>query len=192
MDLRTIIACVITGVIAFIVGGALCFFLGIQYRRKVAEAEVGSAEDEAKRILSDAIKTAEAKKKEALVEAKDEIYKMRSEADKDVKERRSEVTRQERRLVQKEESLDRKMEALEKKDETLQNRIKEAEGKLAEAEEIKKRQFEMLERISGLTIEQAKEYLLGMAKKRYAMREKELTEQGADMREVERVILLRT
>ncbi|MBQ2791794.1 MAG: ribonuclease Y, partial [Oscillospiraceae bacterium] len=76
------------------------------------------------------------------------------------KERRSEVTRQERRLVQKEESLDRKMEALEKKDETLQNRIKEAEGKLAEAEEIKKRQFEMLERISGLTIEQAKEYLL--------------------------------
>ncbi|MBQ1236715.1 MAG: DUF3552 domain-containing protein, partial [Oscillospiraceae bacterium] len=160
MDLRTIIACVITGVIAFIVGGALCFFLGIQYRRKVAEAEVGSAEDEAKRILSDAIKTAEAKKKEALVEAKDEIYKMRSEADKDVKERRSEVTRQERRLVQKEESLDRKMEALEKKDETLQNRIKEAEGKLAEAEEIKKRQFEMLERISGLTIEQAKEYLL--------------------------------
>ena len=160
MDLNVIISCVITGVIAFVVGGALCFFLGVQYRRKVAEAELGSAEDEAKRILSDAIKSAEAKKKEALIEAKDEIYKMRSEADKDVKERRSEVTRQERRLVQKEESLDRKMEALEKKDETLQTRIKEAEGKLAEAEEIKKRQFEMLERISGLTVEQAKEYLL--------------------------------
>ena len=160
MDQSTIIACIITGLIAFLVGGALCFFVGVQYRRKVAEAELGSAEEEAKRILSEAIKSAESRKKEALVEAKDEIYKMRTEAEKDVKERRSEVTRQERRLVQKEESLDRKLENLEKKDETLQNRIKEAEGKLAEAEEIKKRQFEMLERISGLTIEQAKEYLL--------------------------------
>jgi ribonuclease Y len=160
MDQSTIIACIITGVIAFLVGGVLCFFVGVQYRRKVAEAELGSAEEEAKRILSDAIKSAESRKKEALVEAKDEIYKMRTEAEKDVKERRSEVTRQERRLVQKEESLDRKLENLEKKDETLQNKIKEAEGKLAEAEEIKKRQFEMLERISGLTIDQAKEYLL--------------------------------
>ena len=160
MDQSTIIACIITGVIAFLVGGALCFFVGVQYRRKVAEAELGSAEEEAKRILSDAIKSAESRKKEALVEAKDEIYKMRTEAEKDVKERRSEVTRQERRLVQKEESLDRKLENLEKKDETLQQKIKETEGKLAEAEEIKKRQFEMLERISGLTIDQAKEYLL--------------------------------
>lgn len=160
MDQSTIIACIITGVIAFFVGGALCFFVGVQYRRKVAEAELGSAEEEAKRILSDAIKSAESRKKEALVEAKDEIYKMRTEAEKDVKERRSEVTRQERRLVQKEESLDRKLENLEKKDETLQQKIKETEGKLAEAEEIKNRQFEMLERISGLTIDQAKEYLL--------------------------------
>lgn len=160
MDQSTIIACIITGVIAFLVGGALCFFVGVQYRRKVAEAELGSAEEEAKRILSDAIKSAESRKKEALVEAKDEIYKMRTEAEKDMKERRSEVTRQERRLVQKEESLDRKLENLEKKDETLQQKIKETEGKLAEAEEIKKRQFEMLERISGLTIDQAKEYLL--------------------------------
>ena len=160
MDQSTIIACIITGVIAFFVGGALCFFVGVQYRRKVAEAELGSAEEEAKRILSDAIKSAESRKKEALVEAKDEIYKMRTEAEKDVKERRSEVTRQEHRLVHNEESLDRKLENLEKKDETLQQKIKETEGKLAEAEEIKKRQFEMLERISGLTIDQAKEYLL--------------------------------
>lgn len=94
MDQSTIIACIITGVIAFFVGGALCFFVGVQYRRKVAEAELGSAEEEAKRILSDAIKSAESRKKEALVEAKDEIYKMRTEAEKDVKERRSEVTRQ--------------------------------------------------------------------------------------------------
>ena len=77
MDQSTIIACIITGVIAFLVGGVLCFFVGVQYRRKVAEAELGSAEEEAKRILSDAIKSAESRKKEALVEAKDEIYKMR-------------------------------------------------------------------------------------------------------------------
>lgn len=160
MGQENIIACIITGVIAFIVGGVLCFFMGIAYRRKVAEAELGSAEEEAKRILSDAIKSAESRKKEALVEAKDDIYKMRTEAEKDMKERRSEVTRQERRLVQKEETLDRKMENLEKKEETLQTKIKEAEGKLTEADEIKKRQFEMLERISGLTVEQAKEYLL--------------------------------
>lgn len=85
MDQSTIIACIITGVIAFLVGGVLCFFVGVQYRRKVAEAELGSAEEEAKRILSDAIKSAESRKKEALVEAKDEIYKMRTEAEKDVR-----------------------------------------------------------------------------------------------------------
>jgi ribonuclease Y len=160
MDPKTILACVISAVIAFALGGILCFFMGVAYRRKVAEAELGSAEEEAKRILSEAIKSAESKKKEALVEAKDEIYKMRSEADKDIKERRGEVQRQERRLVQKEESMDRKIENLEKKDEQLQSKLKEADARLAESDEIKKRQFEMLERISGLTSEQAKEYLL--------------------------------
>nr|WP_283245876.1 ribonuclease Y [Ligaoa zhengdingensis] len=143
-----------------ILGAVVAFFLGVAYRKRVAEAELGSAEDEAKRILSDAIKSAEAKKKEAMVEAKDEIYKMRQEAEKDVKERRSEVQRQERRLVQKEESLDRKLENQEKKEELLQGKIKDAEEKLVEAEEVKKRQFEMLERISGFTTEQAKDYLL--------------------------------
>ena len=119
-----------------------------------------SAEDEAKRLVSDAIKAAESKKKEALVEAKDEIYKMRSEAEKEVKDRRSEVQRQERRINQKEENLDRKLENFEKKEEALQKKIQDAQHRLEEAEEVKKRQFEMLERISGFTIEQAKEYLL--------------------------------
>lgn len=160
MNVPTWIACVITGVITCIVAGVLFFFIGVTYRKKIAEKELGSAEEEAKRILSDAIKAAESRKKEVLVEAKDEIYKMRTEADKDVKERRGEITRQERRLVQKEESLDKKIDNLEKKEEVLQDKIKEADGKLAEADEIKKRQFEMLERISGLTIEQAKEHLL--------------------------------
>ena len=151
---------VTTAIVALIIGAVVAFFLGIAYRRKVAEAELGSAEEEAKRMLSDAIKSAESKKKEAMVEAKDEIYRMRQEAEKDVKERRSEVQRQERRLVQKEESLDRKLENQEKKEEQLQQKIAEAEQRLEEAEQVKKSQFDMLERISGFTAEQAKEYLL--------------------------------
>ena len=94
--------------ITLLVGLVIAFPAGIAYRRKVAEAELGSAEEEAKRVLSDAIKTAESKKKEALVEAKDEIFKLRSDADREIKDRRNEVTRQERRLQQREESLDKK------------------------------------------------------------------------------------
>ena len=156
MDVITIIVCIVVAVVV----GVAAFFLGVTYRRKVAEAEIMSAEDEAKRLVSDAIKAAESKKKEALVEAKDEIYKMRSEAEKEVKDRRSEVQRQERRINQKEENLDRKLENFEKKEEALQKKIQDAQHRLEEAEEVKKRQFEMLERISGFTIEQVKEYLL--------------------------------
>ena len=94
------------------------------------------------------------------MEAKDDIHRLRREADKDMRERRSEVQRQERRILQKEESLDRKLENLEKKDEVLNSKVREVEVRLTEADEIKKRQFEMLERISSFTIEQAKEYLL--------------------------------
>ena len=153
----TYLACILLSLAA---GIAIAFPLGIQYRKKVAEAELGTAEEEAKRIVSDAIKDAEVKKKEALVEAKDEIHKQRTEADKEVKERRNEVQRLERRVQQKEESVDRKLDNLEKKEETLQNKIKEAEGKLKEANQIKANQFEILEKISGYTAEQAKEYLL--------------------------------
>ena len=147
------IAAVVFAVIGFFVGGA--------YRRKEAEAAIGSAEDEARRILSEAMKGAEARKKESVLEAKDEIHQMRSEADKELRERRSEIQRQERRLLQKEETLDRKMDNLEAKDEKLTKRSKEIEEKLEETEQIKKSQFDMLERISGFTSEQAKEYLLG-------------------------------
>ena len=153
----TYLVCILNALAA---GAAVAFPLGIQYRKKVAEAELGTAEEEAKRIISDAIKDAEVKKKEALVEAKDEIHKQRTEAEKEVKERRNEVQRLERRIQQKEESIDRKMDNLEKKEETLQNKIKEAEGRLKEANEIKASQFEALEKISGYTAEQAKEYLL--------------------------------
>lgn len=160
MDSQTILYCVISVIVGAIVIGVPLFFLGISYRKRVAEAEFGSAEQEAKRIVSDALKTAESKKKEALVEAKDEIYRMRSDADKEIKERRSELQRQERRIMQKEENLDHKMETLERKDDTLQKKLAEADAKLADAEQIKKHQFEMLEKISLFTIDQAKEYLL--------------------------------
>ncbi|MBR6548447.1 MAG: ribonuclease Y [Clostridia bacterium] len=150
--------------IGFAVGavlfGLVCYFAGIAHRKKKAEGILGSAEEESKRILNDAMKAAEAKKKESLLEAKDEIHRLRTEAEKENRERRSEIQRQERRLQQKEESLDKKMDNMEVKEEKLQKREKEIEEKLAETEELKKRQFEMLERISGLTVEQAKEYLL--------------------------------
>lgn len=148
------------GLVLAIIVGVVAFILGVNYRKKVAEAELGSAEDEAKRILSDAIKEAESRKKEALVEARDEIHKNRTEAEKEIKDRRNDVQRLERRVQQKEESVDRKLENLEKKKESLQAKIKDAEKKLNEAEIIKNSQFEMLEKISGYTAEQAKEYLL--------------------------------
>lgn len=155
---------ILIGVIAFLVGGAIfgviTFFVGVKYRKKVAEAEIGSAEEEAKRIIAEGEKEAARKKKEALVEAKDEIHRMRVESDRDLKELRGELNRQERRLQQKEESLDRKIDNIEKKDEQAQHRLKQAEEKLKEAEIIKKSQLDQLERISELTAEQAKQQLL--------------------------------
>lgn len=153
---------IVAAVALVLIAGVVAFFLGVKYRMKVAEAELGSAEEEAKRLISDAIKTAESKKKEALVEAKDEIYRMKSEADREVKERRSEVQRQEHRLQQKEENLDKKIDNLEKKEEAVQRRQAEADERLQEVEQIKKSQFEMLEKVSGFSKEQAKDYMLQM------------------------------
>lgn len=151
-------------VVAFIIGvaggGFILFKQGIKYRRKTAEANIGSAEEEAKRIVEEAKKNAESVKKEALIEAKDEIHKNRNEAEKEIKERRNEVSRQERRVQQKEETLDKKIDNLEKKEETLQGKLKNVDEKLKEADRIKNSQLEMLERISEFTKEQAKDYLL--------------------------------
>ncbi|MEG3006674.1 MAG: ribonuclease Y [Oscillospiraceae bacterium] len=146
--------------VAFVIGIIIAFNMGVKYRKKIAEAEIGSAEDEAKKLVNDAIKAAESKKKEAIVEAKEEIYKMRNENEKELKERRGEVSRLERRIQQKEESLERKHENIEKKEEQLQVKIVDAEKTLGEAEIVKQHQFDMLEKISGYTVEQAKEYLL--------------------------------
>ena len=148
--------------VAAAVIAVITFFLGSAHRRKTAEATIGSAEDEARRILNDAMKTAEAKKKEAILEAKDEIIKSRTETERELRERRSEVQRQEHRIQQKEESIDRKVENLEAKEEKIAERAKVVEERLAEAEQLKKSQFDMLEKISGYTAEQAKNQLLTM------------------------------
>ncbi len=152
---------IIEGVAAVVVA-VIAFALGSSHRRRTAEAAIGSAEDEARRILNDAMKNAEAKKKEAILEAKDEIIKSRNETEKELRERRSEVQRQEHRIQQKEEALDRKVENLEVKENKLAERVKVVEERLAEAEQLKKSQFDMLEKISGFTAEQAKAQLLNM------------------------------
>ena len=158
--LLIVLYCAIAFVVSGLIFGFIAFKLGVNYRKKVAEAEIGSAEEEAKRIVNDAIKDADSKKKETIIEAKDEIHRLRTDAERELKERRAEVTRQERRLVQKEESLDRKMDNLEAKEEQLQEKLRLAEEKLQEADTIKRSQIDNLERISGLTAEQAKEQLL--------------------------------
>ena len=155
-----IVLTVVIAVVCAAVAGAVCFVLGVAHRKKTAEFTIGSAEQEAKRIVSEAIKNAEAKKKEAVLEGKDEIHRLRNESEKELNDRRKEVQRQERRVQQKEETLDKKIESLENKEEVLSGKIKQAEERLAEAEAVKKSQFEMLERISGFTMEQAKDYLL--------------------------------
>ena len=145
---------------AAVVSGALFFFIGISYRKSVAEKQIGSAEQEDNKIVSEAMKTAEARKKEAILEGKDEIHRLRNESEKEISDRRREVQRQERRIQQKEENLDKKMNNLEAKEEKVQKKLKDADAKLSEVEQLKKSQFEMLERISGYTAEQAKAYLL--------------------------------
>ncbi|MEG0649578.1 MAG: ribonuclease Y [Oscillospiraceae bacterium] len=152
----TILIAVIVGVVAL----AIAFPIGIAYRRKTAEAKISSAEEEAKRIINDAIKTAEQKRKETIIEAKDEAFRLKAEADKEIKERRGELSRQERRLDQKEESVDKKTEALEQKEDDLRKRAELAEARLGEIEQMKARELEKLETISALTQEDAKKILL--------------------------------
>ena len=157
MDLWIAIICII---VAAIVAGGAGVFLGITLRKNTAEKEIGSAEEEAKKIVAEAIKTAEAKKKEVVLEGRDEVHRFREDSEKEINDRRKEVQRQERRIQQKEETLDRKLDNMERKEEKVSKKLKEAENKLEEIETLKKSQFEMLEKISGYTAEQAKTHLL--------------------------------
>ncbi|EFB75339.1 ribonuclease Y [Subdoligranulum variabile] len=154
-----IVVVVLVLVVAAIVG-ALCFYLGGENRKRTAEAKLGSAEEEAKRIVNDAIKAAEQKRKETIIEAKDEAFKLKSEADKEIKDRRAEVSRQERRMDQKEEALDKRTSALERKEEELKRRSETVEARLDELEQLKLRQTEKLETIAGMTKEDARAVLL--------------------------------
>ncbi len=134
--------------------------IGIVYRKKIGEAKIGSAEAEAKRLINDAMKSADAKRKEILLEAKDEILRNRTDAENEIKERRADIQRQERRLQQKEEQFDRRSAAFEQKEEQLEAKMKKVEALEAEAADLKKGQIAMLEKISGFTAEQAKAKLL--------------------------------
>ncbi len=151
---------IIIAVVSAVVFGVLGFAIGNLYRKKVAEAKIGSANEEALRIVNQAVQTAESKKKEAILEAKDEIHKLRSEVDKELRERRAEVQRQENRINQKEENLDKKTENLEKKEELLAEKLKSADAKMEEVEMLKRSQLEMLEKVSGYSKEQAKALLM--------------------------------
>ena len=150
------IVAAVAAVVAFVIG----FPIGIQYRKKVAEKEISSAEEEATRILNEAIKSSENKKREVLLEAKEEILKSRADYEKEVKERRADLQKQERRLQQKEENIDRKTDAIEKKEEALAEKHDALLKEQDEIKLIKRSQTEMLERISGFTADQAKAYLI--------------------------------
>ncbi|MGE4548034.1 MAG: ribonuclease Y [Intestinibacillus sp.] len=151
-----IIIPIITAVVGIIVGAVI----GFLYRKTVAEKEIGSAEQEATRIINDAIKAGETKKREAILEAKDEIHKTRTEAEREIKERRNETQKLERRLIQREEALDKKSDAVEQKAEELERRLAKAQKTQEESEEIRAKQLAELERISGFSREEAKEYLV--------------------------------
>ena len=155
---QTILAVVVVALIV----GLVMFIAGFFYRKKASEKQIGSAKEEAKRIINDAVKTAATKKKEALLEGREALMRERTEQEKDLKERRVEVTRQEKRLQQREEILDKKYDNIERKEETLAEKQKELDALHQEVENVKKSQIAVLERISGYSAEAAKAELLHM------------------------------
>ena len=160
INLVSIVIGLTAGIILAVISSYFSFQNGINHRRKIAEAEIGSAEQESLRLVADGEKQAENKKREALLQAKEEIHKSRVELERDIKDRRVEIQRLERRVLQKEESVDRKIESLEQKDEALNTRLRDAQMSYDKANDVLKQQTQELERISGLSLEEAKEYLL--------------------------------
>ena len=164
-EIEIILIAILSVVIVLAVVGCIIaykkgFSSGVEHRKQIAEAQFGSAEEKAKAIVADAEKVADAKKRELLLEAKEENQRLRQELDREIKERRSELSRQENRLNQKEEALDRKTENLERKDQSLNSKLRSLEKKEAEIAEIKQKQTEELERISGMTRDEAKSILV--------------------------------
>jgi len=158
MTPREIIGLVI--IVVLIIFSIVMYFLGIRHRKMVAEKEIGSAESEAKKLILQGEKQAEERKREILIEAKEEIHKSRIEMERDLKERRNEIQRMERRVIQKEETLDKKTTLMESKEEVLNNKMSDIEAKQKEIEDTHQKKLLELERISGLTVDEAKTYLL--------------------------------
>lgn len=151
---------IISAVVTVIIVAPITWVLAVAHRKKTYESKIGSAEEKSREIIDEALKTAETKKREALLEAKEESIRTKNELDKETKERRAELQRYERRVLSKEENLDKKSEALERREANMTAREEALSRKLAEAEELHGKRQQELERISGLTSEQAKEYLL--------------------------------
>ena len=151
-----IIAVIVTLALAI----PITYLVTVTYRKKVAEQKIGSAEDKARAIIDEAVKSAEAKKRETLLEVKEETIKSKNDLDREIRERRAEIQRNERRIVQKEENLDKKMESIEKREAGFVAREEELSRQKAEIAKLSEERVQELERISGLTSEQAKEYLI--------------------------------
>ena len=151
---------VVSAIITLVIAVPITCFATISYRKKKIEATVGSAEDKAREIIDEALKIAETKKREALLEAKEESLKTKNELERETKERRSELQRMERRVLQKEENLEKKESAIEKREASFAVKEEELKKQKAEVAELSEKRVQELERISGLTSEQAKEYLL--------------------------------
>ncbi len=150
----------ITAVVTLLIAIPVTYFITVAYRKKVSEAKIGSAEDKAREIIDEAVKAAETKKRESMLEIKEESIRAKNDLDKEIRERRNEIQRNERRMVQKEENLDRKLEAIEKREASFAAKEEDMNKKRAEVAKLHEERVQELERISGLTSEQAKEYLL--------------------------------
>ena len=156
-----VVAAVIVGLAALIVG----LLVGYILRKSIGEKTIGNAEQKAKNLILDAENRAETLKKEKILEAKEEVHRQRNDAEREIRERRNEIQKSERRLVQKEEAIDRKLENIEKKEESITNKEKSISNKQQEMEKLRKQQMEELEKISGYSVEQAREIILQKVEK---------------------------
>ena len=170
---------IIINIAVFLISAVIFTFVGFFLRKKIAESKLESAENEAKRILDLAAKDAENKKKEEIIKAKEEIMLARKDLDEEIRERRGEVQQQERRIVQKEENLDRKTETLERKEKEIEERKAELNTKKQELENTIKKQLEELQKISGLSKDEAKKQLWNEMEKQL------VSEKAAVLREIE-------
>lgn len=151
---------IITAVVSIIITALIVWFAADSYEKKSANSKIGNAEEKARGIIDEAVKTAEEKKRESMLEIKEESIKAKNDLDKEIKERRNEISRNERRIVQKEENVDKKLEAIEKREAGFAVKEEELKKQKIEISKLNEQRLQELERISGLTSEQAKEYLL--------------------------------